>query len=355
MGSFDCYCAICAATLGDGNIEVGSASPNFLTRRRARVERRRRAREAGGDLADADGDDDDFLEEGEDGGHWNTADDDHAYDPELIGDTKWLNDVRCLGFNPAGTNGGNFWSLDVDGDEPIVFPFHVCCFDLLSAAITGLQTDGELDKNVLYNTMMEVSEQFGSTLSVDHGDSNGGQQFWECVPGEEKQYTVAEPAFTPAVEAAIKKEAAAGHVSQGRRRGVLVDGQRTISDPFRVLSNELVWQIARYLPGSDVLALSTASWPVLNATRGNDFWAAFIHDDMPWAAAELKRILGAAESEDHDYKALCLWFRRMTTPKFGVDAPWTGLANRRRIWDTCRELADLYVRNKRTKLQGRQD
>ncbi|KND86123.1 hypothetical protein TOPH_09253, partial [Tolypocladium ophioglossoides CBS 100239] len=109
-----------------------------------------------------------------------------------------------------------------------------------------------------------------------------------------------------------------------------------------MLSKELVWQIACYLPVKALLALSTVSWPVLNATRDSGFWKTFIYNDMPWAARELQQIINDAQPQELDCKALYLWFERMTIPQYGVGAPWMGLANRRRILDACQNLADLY-------------
>ncbi|UKZ74792.1 hypothetical protein TrVFT333_002462 [Trichoderma virens FT-333] len=372
MGSFDCYCAICGATLDNANIEVGSTSPKFLARRRARVERQKRARELGEELASPD-DDDEFEEEGEGRDYWNTADDDHAYDPELLGDTTWLSNVRCLGFNPAAMGNGRafisgpakyedygrakvspgsdpnqpsnetsfpcFWAME--GDVPVVFPFHECCFDIVSRALTGSENRCKIDKDALYNIMIGLSEQFENTLAISHGDINGGQQFWERIPGEE--YTVTQPVFSPVVKAFIQRKIASNDLAV-RRQFVLEDEQQRISDPFHVLSNELVWQIARYLPAEAILALSTASWPVFNATRDNGFWKAFIYNDMPWAATELQHIINDTQSQELDYKALYLWFEWMTVPQYGVGTPWMGLANRRRIWGACQELADLYRR-----------
>ncbi|EHK21996.1 uncharacterized protein TRIVIDRAFT_136964, partial [Trichoderma virens Gv29-8] len=341
--SFDCYCAICGATLDNANIEVGSTSPKFLARRRARVERQKRARELGEELASPD-DDDEFEEEGEGRDYWNTADDDHAYDPELLGDTTWLSNVRCLGFNPAAMGNGSFWAME--GDVPVVFPIHECCFDIVSRALTGSENRCKIDKDALYNIMIGLSEQFENTLAISHGDINGGQQFWERIPGEEvslKQYTVTQPVFSPVVKAFIQRKIASNDLAV-RRQFVLEDEQQRISDPFHVLSNELVWQIARYLPAEAILALSTASWPVFNAARDNGFWKAFIYNDMPWAAIELQHIINDTQSQELDYKALYLWFEWMTVPQYGVGTPWMGLANRRRIWGACQELADLYRR-----------
>lgn len=146
--------------------------------------------------------------------------------------------------------------------------------------------------------------------------------------------------FDDAIKSFIQRKVASNKLGDGR--SLLAEGkQKIISDPFLAMPKELVWQIARYLPADSLLALCSASWAVLSATRDNTFWEAFIYHDMPWAAMEFKDIINNVQSCDLDCKALHLWIKRMTAPKYGLPAPWMGLANRRRIWDVCQAFSDL--------------
>lgn len=43
-----------------------------------------------------------------------------------------------------------------------------------------------------------------------------------------------------------------------------------------------------------------------------------------------------------DHKGLFVWLDAMTTPRVRVRDPWLGVANRRRIWGVCGQLADEY-------------
>ena len=87
-----------------------------------------------------------------------------------------------------------------------------------------------------------------------------------------------------------------------------------------------------------------ASWPVHNATRSETIWKQLIHSEMPWFL-ELKDIIKEEPpitAEDLDYKRIYLWADKVTTPEFGMRGRFMGVANRRRIWGPCQQLADLY-------------
>ncbi|OJD31475.1 f-box domain protein [Diplodia corticola] len=47
-------------------------------------------------------------------------------------------------------------------------------------------------------------------------------------------------------------------------------------------------------------------------------------------------------TEDVDYRKLFLWLDHATTPKHWMDGPFLAVANRRRIWGVCEQLADTY-------------
>jgi hypothetical protein len=122
-------------------------------------------------------------------------------------------------------------------------------------------------------------------------------------------------------------------------------------DPFSSLPPEVLHNIIRFLPGSDLLEFLKASWPAFSATRRNAFWKWFLKHDMPWLV-ELWPLLGEEpepQRPELDYKAVHMWLNEVTTPRFGMDGAFMALANRRRIWGVCEQLAPHYHRHLQTR------
>lgn len=116
------------------------------------------------------------------------------------------------------------------------------------------------------------------------------------------------------------------------------------------LPTETLWQIAQHLSIQDLRELLFASWGMLNATRNNSFWRAYMAFGFSWAAQDVQTILKEIQSqEDLDFSQFYLYFERVTRPEPGVEPLWMGLANRRRIWGACQDLKVLYEGQIRTK------
>lgn len=47
--------------------------------------------------------------------------------------------------------------------------------------------------------------------------------------------------------------------------------------------------------------------------------------------------------ETFNFKGAFLWLDDITTPRFGMDGPMMGIANRRRIWQVCQQLTPQYL------------
>lgn len=113
------------------------------------------------------------------------------------------------------------------------------------------------------------------------------------------------------------------------------------NDPFGKLPYDILHTILSFLPGKQCLALMNASWPVHSATRYKKFWKQLIYWDMPWFW-ELHEVIEEQKSESFNYRSFYLWLKETTAPVYGMEGPFLGIANRRRIWTPCRQLADLY-------------
>ena len=61
---------------------------------------------------------------------------------------------------------------------------------------------------------------------------------------------------------------------------------------------------------------------------------------MPWFW-ELDALFKQPQ-QDIDYKRVYFWLEQETTPRFAMEGPLLGIANRRRIWHACEQIADVY-------------
>jgi hypothetical protein len=64
-----------------------------------------------------------------------------------------------------------------------------------------------------------------------------------------------------------------------------------------------------------------------------------------WALLEEQAQLGRELS----YKAVYLWLKKVTVPRYGMRGPLLSFANRRRIWGVCEQLATHYTRQLRVR------
>ncbi|KAK3291519.1 uncharacterized protein B0H64DRAFT_330444 [Chaetomium fimeti] len=348
MGSFDMYCAICGCSLGWGG-KIGSKSPAALNRRRARIARIRAARERGEPDPGTDSDEKEEQENGNetDDEVWHSADEDHSHDPS---GSLWLAESYCLAINPQAQGHPNY-----SFTGPVAFPFHPCCFSILTDVLAGSTDVTTIDKDALYSAMCELVTPYASCLRINYGDINGRDQTWVSIPGEEvSRFSVAHPGTTPEM-AEVLVACVADEMFQMRPDSLGITREVRVQDPFAALPPEILPNIFRFLPGDALLALLKASWVAFCTTRHNSFWKWFLKHDMPWLI-ELRRLLeDPRRGPEPNYKVLYMWLNELTTPSFGMDSPLTGLANRRRIWSVCEELAPRYFRQLQVPLQQTPD
>ncbi|OAX84000.1 hypothetical protein ACJ72_01635 [Emergomyces africanus] len=152
-------------------------------------------------------------------------------------------------------------------------------------------------------------------------------------------YSVSHPTIIPCCEEVLQKlisETTLKAISPG----LLQLADRVRWDPFSILPYDILHSILRFLPGDSIRALMAASWPVYNATRHPGLWKQLMYWGMPWFW-ELHQLV-EQQSNDLDYKKLYLWLDKVTAPAYGMSGPFLGIANRRRIWSACSQLAEPY-------------
>ncbi|KAF2136701.1 uncharacterized protein K452DRAFT_312984 [Aplosporella prunicola CBS 121167] len=218
---------------------------------------------------------------------------------------------------------------------------HHPCLVLLTKVLTGSDSFGDLDRDLLYHIMHDLIDFHG--LDLDYGDvSQALDQYWSCKPGEEPcKVLVANPLRMLDVRKSIKAYDSAVCKPKSTNPAPLDLGGSVMRDPFMELPYDILYEITRHLPSHSVIALSSASWPAFCAFRENDgFWKRALVSSMPWFW-ELHDWV--RESAATDFRGLFLWLEKVTTPKIDMQGPFLGVANRRRIWGVCERLAARYL------------
>lgn len=103
------------------------------------------------------------------------------------------------------------------------------------------------------------------------------------------------------------------------------------------------YDIFEYVSTDDMLALMIASAYVQEITHNTVFWKNVLRIRIvPWFWELINLLQNAAFPETFDYKGLFVWIDHITTPEYGIEGPFMGIANRRRIWKACQPLAPIY-------------
>ncbi|KAJ5594936.1 uncharacterized protein N7459_001144 [Penicillium hispanicum] len=322
-------------------------------------------------------------------------------------DAAWTHDLQCLGMNlnaPGLVKGylsgigtaGDYGGIEVDpGNDPnaqdgvtdfisaywstertdFAYPFHPHCFNLFfqqvaykggSSIKASRSGDGweqsfealDLDKDLLYNVMSEHAEDYSSCLSISYGDPvPPGEQFWEARPGEE--FFVADPLQHNKLVDGMILDAwhQIIHRPLSTRETIPPIAQQSQQhDPFARLPFEMLLHVVSTLQPSSLLDLLKASPHVYRALSQNiSFWLQKFKESMPWffeLHALLPTLMIPDDSDDTNRAVgvhsrspwhFFAWANRITTPRCGITGPFMGVANRRRIWDVCSQLADPYL------------
>ncbi|KAF9690589.1 hypothetical protein EKO04_011428 [Ascochyta lentis] len=294
-----------------------------------------------------------------------------SFDPRLLAleDIKWLDRCRTLGYNAQASgitkafisglgrydDYGSF-RIKKPGNDPndigadeydcyragggdiddSTFPFHEACYRVLARNL-GYEDPKEIDKDVLYGIMRQCSEEWGSVLNLDYGGVEA-EQFWSCQPGEE--YTVCRPDKDLNTSSILPSLMPAKLLHTSTTPDLFKKVQH---DALNVLPFDILYTMFQHLKIQDILNLMQASWHVYSLTRDRSFWRQMIRSHLaPWFW-ELDRTAALFEAHPNlDYKGMFLWLNMATHPKCGMEGPFMGIANRRRIWNVCEQLSPIY-------------
>ncbi|KAH7092485.1 hypothetical protein FB567DRAFT_588761 [Paraphoma chrysanthemicola] len=219
------------------------------------------------------------------------------------------------------------------------FPFHEECYKLLARRL-GHRNRKDIDKDILYEVMAQLTEPWPRVLALDYGNFDGAEQFWECHAGEE--WVIQDPGPRPGIEEEIKSMLPASLFDRPVEQPLNL-AHKVRRDSLAVLPYDVLYGIFAHLSIKDTKSLVNASWHVFDATREPQFWRHMIRLHIVPFFYELEDMLKDTTFPDtFDWRGAFQWLNEITKPKFGMDGPLMAIANRRRIWEACSQLAPLY-------------
>ena len=221
---------------------------------------------------------------------------------------------------------------------------------MLAWVLTGEARIECLDLDRLYSTLYWFP-QSRSALDLDYGvPSHTKGPVWICKPGWEHlvtdTLTVDRYKIRDYIRETITAVGEGGFdLILGRREEAGLDA-RVRSDALRTLPPELLIKIFDYLPVESLSTLATASWHVHAFLRSNArFWKAYAGRKFPWFT-EFLELFDQEDASVLAGKALtkvCLWADTISVSKEGLKGRRMWIANRRRIWGVCEQIAPHYA------------
>lgn len=159
------------------------------------------------------------------------------------------------------------------------------------------------------------------------------------------QYSVSDPSWRAGLEEIIEQDMASIDFRLLPSNKLNLD-HKVRRDDLTKLPLDIIYLIYTHLTAKDAFALMEASFHASAATRNNGFWKQFIKRAiLPWFW-EFELFVFDKLTDDTNYKRLYLWLDAITEPRFGMDdGSYLRIANRRRIWKVCEQLAERYWRD----------
>lgn len=221
------------------------------------------------------------------------------------------------------------------------FPFHKQCYKLLARVLTGEEDTRKINRAVLFKVFGDsVSEQH-RCCNLDYGDAKKGHdQTWQALPGYE--YTVINPERRESLIGDIFE--VISHDRFAEKPPSLHLGHKVTRDPFQQIPESLLCDIFDLLDNESVLNLCRASWGIFDLTRYNQgFWESRIRTRTPYFE-ELGDTVTTRRGflEGQDFRRVLLWAEEASKPRVGISGFLMAVANRRRIWRVCEQIAHRY-------------
>jgi hypothetical protein len=187
--------------------------------------------------------------------------------------------------------------------------------------------------------MLQHANNLGNNLSIDYGTFHGAEQFWASHAGEE--WSVADP-LPKRVEEVLESSLPPRLFGQPCAKPLHLAHQVRY-DPLAMLPYNIIHVIILQLSLKDMHSLMMASSSIREASREPALWKPMCRLHITPSFWELDEFLrNISFPENFDGRGAFRWLNDMTKPSFGLSGPLMGIANRRRIWNSCLQLAPMY-------------
>ncbi|KAF5720972.1 hypothetical protein FMUND_3875 [Fusarium mundagurra] len=231
-----------------------------------------------------------------------------------------------------------------------VIPFHWECYKTLALYLTGKSDTTRIRKGALYRALdrFSVVRNFQQReglieyrcLSLDYGDANEAQKdYWECIPGQE--YTV----FGPQCELQLKDDIAT-YISgpEFEKPAQCHYEVKRESNPLTALPETVIFGISEFLDNDSLINLFCASSGTYSSLTNNDsFWKRRIITHLPYFFELHEYLKEQSQSlENRDFRKIFLWADAASKPRPSVIRAMFPVANRRRIWNVCEQIGEVY-------------
>lgn len=249
--------------------------------------------------------------------------------------------VRGNGEDPRDTLAHTYpvYHLYEPEEDPVAYPIHEACYELLTRYIATDKAP-RINKDVLYAVMQQNTEDLANNLDLDYGPIDGPEQFWECFAGEE--WAVAEPTTRHGIEELIQSILPAKLFDRPSQPSLDLS-HKVRQDPLTMLPYDILHGVFAELSMKDTLSLVQASWHVFDSTRDPAFWRLMIRVHIRPFFWELDNFFEKATLPDtFDWRGMFQWLNDISRGEFGMSGPLMNIANRRRIWEVCEQLAPMY-------------
>jgi hypothetical protein len=134
------------------------------------------------------------------------------------------------------------------------------------------------------------------------------------------------------------------------RRVALTPNDYSISDHtsvgttkslFLQLPPELLIRIGLYLPTHSIASFASLSRSCAEIARTNAFWNKHLLWQIQWAW-EADIAFKTTLEDRKSFREACLWLNHISSPTRNRTSEFLGVINRRRIWNTCEQIAGHY-------------
>lgn len=115
-------------------------------------------------------------------------------------------------------------------------------------------------------------------------------------------------------------------------------------DRLSRLPSEILFDILLLLPIESIIVSVQSSRTLYFASLQNTLWKRLIHRDMLWFW-EAHNVIACSDVEI-DFRKFYYFLESQTRFHFAKRGPFMQIANRRRIWSACNELATTYLEDR---------